>query len=254
VIWIIDFAFGLLELARICHECHQRAKNMSERLKLPFTIIAVLAASPALGEAAPRVRGVVVGVDDGKITVQQRGSGIVTLNTSRDTSYAYVVPSSLDTIRVNDYVGAAVKGAPDSVVAVEVALIPDNMREGRISFYEWDELPDPTASGTSKTTATSMTNGSVRKVAAADTARTDATVAKGTVSNEQRGASGLSLMVELADGSKTFQMTVPPNAPVVRYVLTDRSALSKGDQVFIKVNPGDLADLVTIGKGVTPPM
>jgi hypothetical protein len=47
---------------------------------------------------------------------------------------------------------------------------------------------------------------------------------------------------------------VPPNAPIVRYVLADRSAVSVGSTVFIKINPGDLADLVTIGKGVTPPM
>jgi hypothetical protein len=47
---------------------------------------------------------------------------------------------------------------------------------------------------------------------------------------------------------------VPSNAPIVRYKLADRSAVAIGSTVFIKINPGDQADLVTIGKGVTPPM
>jgi hypothetical protein len=49
-------------------------------------------------------------------------------------------------------------------------------------------------------------------------------------------------------------LTVPPNAPVVRYMLSDRSAVAIGSAVMIKTNAGDQAGLVTIGKGVTPPM
>jgi hypothetical protein len=40
----------------------------------------------------------------------------------------------------------------------------------------------------------------------------------------------------------------------VRYVLADRSTAFIGSTVFIKTNPGDRAGLVTVGKGVTPPM
>ena len=47
------------------------------------------------------------------------------------------------------------------MVAVELAIIPENMRAGRISLYDWDPLPDPTARHTSDTTATSMINGLV---------------------------------------------------------------------------------------------
>jgi hypothetical protein len=73
-------------------------------------VFALLAASPAFAEAAPRVRGVVTGVNNDSITVKERDGGIVTLKTGADTSYAYVVPSSLDAIKVNDFVGTAVKG------------------------------------------------------------------------------------------------------------------------------------------------
>jgi hypothetical protein len=47
---------------------------------------------------------------------------------------------------------------------------------------------------------------------------------------------------------------VPSNAPIVRYVLADRSAVAIGSAVMIKTNSGDQADLVTVGKGVMPPM
>ena len=53
---------------------------------------------------------------------------------------------------------------------------------------------------------------------------------------------------------KNFRIAVPPNAPIVRYVLSDRSAVAKGSAVMIKTNPGAQAGLVTVGKGVTPPM
>ena len=52
--------------------------------------------------------------------------------------------------------------------------------------------------------------------------------------------------------------TRPPkrgnSTPIVRYVLADRSAAAIGSTVMIKTNPGDQADLVTVGKGVMPPM
>jgi hypothetical protein len=216
--------------------------------------VALLAASPAIAESPPRVRGVVTEINDGSITVKQRDGGIVTLNTGADTSYAYVVPSSLDAIKVNDFVGSAVKGPPGSMVAVELALIPENMRAGRIAYYGWDPLPDPTATHASDTTATNMTNGLVTNVAPAATNLTNTNMTNGTVSAAKNGAAGRTLTVTYDGGSKSFRITVPPNAPIVRYVLADRSAVALGSTVFVKINPGDQADLVTIGKGVTPPM
>jgi hypothetical protein len=40
----------------------------------------------------------------------------------------------------------------------------------------------------------------------------------------------------------------------VRYLLSNPSAVAIGSAVMIKTNPGDQASLVTVGKGVTPPM
>ena len=195
---------------------------------------ALLAATAAFAEVPPRVRGVTIGVNSDSITVRERDGSTVTLKTDANTAYAYVVSSSLEAIKVNDFVGTAVKGPMNSMVAVELAIIPESMRAGRISYYGWDPLPDPTVRQTADTIATSMTNG--------------------IVSAESGGAAGLTLTVGYDGGSKSFRITVPPAAPITRFEATDRSAVVLGSSVFIKTNQGDRAGLVAVGEDLRPPM
>jgi hypothetical protein len=216
--------------------------------------VALLAAKPVFAEAPPRVRGVVTGVNDDSIAVKERDGSTVTLKTGADTAYAYVVPSSLDAIKVNDFVGTAVKGPTKSMVAVELVIIPESMRAGRISYYGWDPLPDPAAGQTSGTTATSMTNGLVSNVSPVPRKLTNTSMTNGIVSAENGGAAGLTLTVSYDGGGKSFRISVPPAAPITRFEVADRSAVAIGSSVFIKTNPGNQAGLVTVGKGVTPPM
>jgi hypothetical protein len=216
--------------------------------------VALLAATPAFAEAPPRVRGVAIGVNSESITVKERDGSTVTLKTGVDTVYAYVVPSSLDAIKVNDFVGTAVKGPMKSMVAVELVIIPESMRAGRISYYGWDPLPDPTVRQTSDTAGTSMTNGLVSNVSPASRKLTNTNMTNGIVSAENGGTAGLTLTVSYDDGSKSFRIAVPPTAPITRFEVADRSAVAIGSSVFIKTNPGNQAGLVTVGKGVTPPM
>ena len=216
--------------------------------------VALLAAKPVFAEAPPRVRGVVTGVNDDSIAVKERDGSTVTLKTGDDTAYAYVVPSSLDAIKVNDFVGTAVKGPIKSMVAVELVIIPESMRAGRISYYGWDPLPDPTVRQTSDTTATSMTNGLLSNVSPAPRKITNTNMTNGIVSAEDGDAAGLTLTVSYDGGGKRFRITVPPTAPITRFEVADRSAVAIGSSVFIKTNPGNQAGLVTVGKGVTPPM
>jgi hypothetical protein len=128
------------------------------------------------------------------------------------------------------------------------------MRAGRFGYYGWNPLPDPTAMQTTGTNATAMTNGRVSNVSSEAPKLTDTNMTNGIVSAEKRSTAGRTLTVTYDGGSKSFHITVPPNAPIVRYVLADRSAAFIGSTVFIKTNPGDQAGLVTIGNGVTPPM
>jgi hypothetical protein len=211
---------------------------------------ALLAVAPVFGEAAPaRVRGTITAINDGSITVMEKDGRTFTLETGQYTTYADVIPSSLDEIKVNDFVGSAVKGSSNSMVAVELAIIPDSMRAGRIGFYGWDPLPDPTATQT-----TGMTNGHVSNVSPAAPKLTNTNMTNGVVFAEKGSTAGRTLTVTYDGGSKSLHITVPPNAPIVRYVLADRSAAFIGSTVFIKTNPGDRAGLVTIGNGVKPPM
>jgi NAD(P)-dependent dehydrogenase (short-subunit alcohol dehydrogenase family) len=224
------------------------------RLLLLTAAVALFAATPAFAETPPRVRGVVIGANGNSITVRERDGSIVTLKTGADTAYAYVVPSNLDAIKVNDFVGTAVKGPMKSMVAVELVIIPESMRAGRISYYGWDPLPDLTVGQTSDTAATSMTNGLVSNVSPASRRLTNTNMTNGVVSAENGGAAGLTLTVSYDGGSKSFRITVPPIAPITRFEVADRSAVAIGSSVFIKTIPGNQADLITVGKGVTPPM
>jgi hypothetical protein len=224
------------------------------RLLLLAAAVAPLAAAPAFAEAPPRVRGVMIGVNNDSITVKERDGSTVTLKTGADTAYAYVVPSSLDAIKVNDFVGAAVKGPMTSMVAVELVIIPESMRAGRISYYGWDPLPDPTVRQTSDPVATSPANGLVSSFSPQPRKLANTNMTNGIVSAENGDAAGLTLEVGYDGGSKSLRITVPPTAPITRFEVADRSAVAIGSSVFIKTNPGNQAGLVTVGKGVTPPM
>ncbi|MBB3148395.1 hypothetical protein FHS21_004842 [Phyllobacterium trifolii] len=68
------------------------------------------------------------------------------------------------------------------------------------------------------------------------------------------GTSGRILTVSYDGGRKSFLIGVPDSAPIVRYVLADRTTLELGCDVMIKTDPGNQAFLVTIGKGIAPPM
>ena len=235
---IMSLATGMINKTYVSQAFHAVECTLADsaaalRLWLLIAIATLLAASPAFAEVPPRVRGIVTGVDSGSITVKERVGGSVTLRTGAGTTYAYVVPSSLDAIEINDFVGAAVKGPLAAMVAVELVIIPESMRAGRISHYGWDPLPDPSDAHASCTTETSMTNG--------------------IVSAEESGLSGRMLTVTY-DGIRSFRITVPPTAPIVRFEVTDRLAVARGSDVFNKTGPADQAALVAVGKGVTPPM
>jgi hypothetical protein len=76
-------------------------------------IIAIFAAValvivPVLGQTPARIRGTITAIDGGRITVKEWDGGSVTLKTGGYTTYANVVPSSLDAIKVGDFVDSAV--------------------------------------------------------------------------------------------------------------------------------------------------
>jgi hypothetical protein len=218
------------------------------------SVAALLAPASAFGDTLPaRLRGTITAVDEGKITINARDGRIYTLGTGASTTYADVVPSSLQEIKVNDYIGSAVKGPRDHLIAVEIVLVPEKMRAGRIGYYAWDPLPDTSGIQTSKTTGKTMANGLVSAVSTATPALTDTMMTNGTVVARDDGAAGRTLTVNLA-GDKPAQILVSSVAPIVRFVPSDRSTISVGSPVVIWTQPDNLARLVAVGKGVIPPM
>jgi hypothetical protein len=218
------------------------------------SIAALLAAAPAFGDSLPaRLRGTITAIDEGGITLNERDGRTFRLETGSGTTYANLVPSSLDEIKVNDYIGSAVKGPRDHLIAVEIALVPEKMRPGRIGYYAWDPLPDASGIQISSVTDTTMTNGLVSAVSTTTPAFTNTTMTNGTVVARNDGAAGRTLTVNLVD-DKPANIMVSSTVPIVRFVPSDRSTISVGSTVVVWTQPGNLARLVAVGKGVAPPM
>ena len=214
---------------------------MSSASLFPAALAAVtLWASPASGQTPLRVRGEVVAVDDRSVTVGANDGHTFRLLTGRRTSYADVVSSNLDAIREGSFIGSAVKGPPGHFVAVEIVLVPQAMRAGRVGLYDWDLLPDRSGIDPSGTVATSMTNGSVSAVAA-------------VVTNSTRAGRARLLTVDLV-GGRTVHITVSPAAPIVAFVPSSRSTVVPGSAVVVWTAPGREARLIAVGRGLTPPM
>lgn len=74
-----------------------------------ITAVALIATSQAFGETPLRVRGNIIAIDNRSITVKERTGAAFQLLTSPTTAYADVVPSRLDAIKMDSYIGTAVK-------------------------------------------------------------------------------------------------------------------------------------------------
>jgi hypothetical protein len=218
------------------------------------SVAALLATAPAFADSLPaRLRGTITAIDESGITLGERDGRTFRLATGAGTAYADVVPSSLDEIKANDYIGSAVKGPRDHLIAVEIVLVPQKMQAGRIGYYAWDPLPDTSGIQSSGVTDTTMTNGVVSAVSTATPALTNTTMTNGTVVGGHDVAAGRTLTVNLV-GDQPANILVSSTAPVVRFVPSSRSTVSVGSAVVVWTQPGSLARLVAVGKGVTPPM
>jgi hypothetical protein len=209
--------------------------------RLLFTA-ALFAAVSVFGQVPARVRGTILASDSSSITVRQRDGRTFMLKTGADTTYRDVLPSSLDAIRVNDYIGTAVKGSLNHWIAVEIVLVPDSMRVGRIGYYPWDPLLDTSGVPTSRTTATAMTSGIVSS-APPEFTNTDMT--NGVVTAVESSERGKTLTVALV-GNMPAHIFVSAAAPVVRFVPSDRSVILVGAAVVVWTNQDNTARLANV--------
>src|SRR5690348_2352302 len=175
-------------------EMHMRTRRMLASAAL----IAAISASAAFAQQTVRVRGTIEKVDGNTLTVKAADGAAVTLMLTSDAAVVGVVKATLADIKPGSFVGsAAMPQADGSQKALEVHIFAESQRgtgEGHRPY---------TAPGST------MTNGTVGDMVTATEAGT--------------------LTVKYKEGEK--KIVVPPNVPIVRYEIGDRSELKPGVHV-----------------------
>lgn len=211
-----------------------------------------LLSSTAFAADLERVRGTIEKVDSDTLTVAgEGGPKTVSLAGAR---YAWVVKSSLDTIKDGAFIGTATKGE-NPMTALEVVIFPEALRGQGEGHYAWDAITDHTAAASGAKVKSAMTNGTVQSTGSA-APKVKSAMTNGTVASSAAAGGSRTLTVSYKEGSK--QIVVPPQAPVVAFEPSDKAVLQPGAKVFVVAAPegGKLgAKFVAVGKdGLTPPM
>jgi len=163
-----------------------------------IAFLAVLVAAPALAQAPQtvRLRGVIEKVDGNTVTAKSDKGEALTLNLADKMLVVAVVKASLADIKDGDFIGSGAMPQPDgSQKAIEVHIFAESMRGTGEGFRPWDGAPNST-----------MTNG--------------------TVGNTVTGVDSPVITVKYKDGEKKIMVT--PDVPIVRYEVSDLSALKPG--------------------------
>jgi hypothetical protein len=122
-------------------------------------------------------------------------------------------------------------------VALGVLLFPPAMKGALEGHFDWDPIPDTTLSG-GATTASAMTNGTVKAATPAAGARTvTSTMTNGTVSSASASGGAKRITVTYQGGEQV--VLVPPTAPVVTVVPGGKSDVTVGKVVFINATRQD---------------
>ncbi|VVT02688.1 conserved exported hypothetical protein [Sphingomonas aurantiaca] len=207
-----------------------------------------------------RVRGTVQAVTANALTVQTYDGKTVTVPIDAKTGYAWVVPSSLSSLKDGDFIGTATTGPKTALRAVEVVIFPESMRGTGEGHYAWDVPGVVAANGGDSAGSSAMTNGTVD----AQSAMTNGTVepqsamTNGTVTGGAApgAASSTNRVLSVSYKGGNVKVAVPAGVPIVRFDPTQKTVLAKGQKVFAVTPPGaSAAKSVAIGKdGLTPPM
>jgi hypothetical protein len=199
----------------------------------PLVIVAAVVASSlyAIAQQPPtpsRVRGTIEGVEGDVLAVKSRSGEDFKLHMASDMRVVGIVKISLGDIKVGSFIGTTTVPGPDGTQkAVAVHISPENQRGAAEGFRPWDQRPGST-----------MTNA--------------------TVAETVKGTDGQNILVKYKDGEK--KVVVPPDTPIVTFVVGDKSELKPGAKIIIfgavKKDDGMLeANRVNVGRdGITPPM
>jgi hypothetical protein len=192
-------------------------------------IVALLFGFPlAKAQEAPvRIRGIIERVDGDVYIVKARAGDELKLKLAQNATVVALTKATLADIKQGSYIGVSGLPQPDGTQkALEVHILPENMRGVGEGHRSWDLQPSST-----------MTNGNVEQAAAS--------------------SEGQVLMLKYKDGEK--RIVVSADTPIVVYVPGDKSELTPGAHIFVsaavKQPDGTLqAPRVNVGRGMAPPM
>jgi hypothetical protein len=206
----------------------QHPLSRNHHRMLPLAVVALSAAVVGLNlraraqDVPPPISGAlgqVQSVGDNSITIQNK-SGVFHINITQPLTTYKVVPSDLNHITDNDYIGVASAQAADKTeVAKQIFVFPSEFR----GAVEGSVLVDPQPGSAAQSR---MTNGSVsvRPSAESHSRMTNGVVQKG---------SGTTLVVRYQDGEQTI--SVPANVPVVG-VVPGEVQLAVGETAYAKTD------------------
>jgi uncharacterized protein DUF5666 len=201
--------------------------KMIRRVATAAGLVLVFAVPTIWAQETVRVRGTIEQVEGQTLVVKSREGAELKVVLADNAHVVGIVKASLSDIKLGSFVG--VTGMPQtdgSQKALEVHIFPDAMRGTGEGHYPWDLRPQST-----------MTNANVEQIVT--------------------GVDGQTLTLKYKDGEQ--RIIVPPDTPIVSYVVADQSQLKPGAKIFIaakKQPDGTLqAQRVNFGKdGLTPSM
>jgi len=206
---------------------NQHPHSTSRQRLFPLAMAALLAAAFGFNpgtraqDVAPPISGVlgqVQSVGDHSITIQNK-SGLFHINITKPLTTYHEVPSDLNQITDNDYIGVASTDLPDGTkVAKQIFIFPSELRGAVEGSVVVDAQP-----GTA--TQSRMTNGSVSLRAAESRSRmTNGVVQKG---------GGTTLVVHYQGGAQNI--SVPANVAVVG-IVPGEVQLAAGQTAYAKTD------------------
>ena len=212
------------------------------------------AATPAA--AATRVRGVLQSIGSDSLALTTYDGRSVTVPIGKDTKFAWVVASSLASLKSGDFVGTATTGPDNALSAVELVIFPEAMRGAGEGHYGWDVPGVVAAAGGDSNATSGMTNGTVQvqNGMTNGTVQAQSGMTNGTVTAGAGKTGETTLTIGYKGG--TAKVLVTAGTPIVRFEPSERTVLAKGQKLFLVLAPDATdAKFVAVGKnGLTPPM
>ena len=201
-------------------------KNLTTLVTLGLAATLALAQTSAPANPVLRLRGEIVKIDVGSVTIKERRGEVITLVMAENTPMNEVYPIKMEDIKAGSFIGTAAMPKPDGTLeAIEVLVFPEALRGTGEGHNPWDLQKDST-----------MTNA--------------------TVADLKVAPNGRQLRLTYKGGEKV--VNVAEGAPIVTFRPGEKSLLVVGAKVLIQAQEKDgkpTALRMTIGRdGFAPPM